>query len=93
MDEAEQIDFIGAVCNNFADSLNTSSDARLCGQDSYEVLSLVFGDRFTPQLLRGATPEQMRDLSMAVWELLETKVSPEAVSVALTHALDTAGFG
>ena len=92
MDEAEQIDFIGSVCNNFAGSINSSSGTRFSGQDSYEVLSLVFGEVFTPAALRAATSEQIRDLAMAVWELLESRVSPDAISLALTYALDTSGY-
>ena len=92
MDEAEQIDFIGSVCNHFAESINSSSGTRLSGQDGYEVLSLVFGEAFTPPALRGATSEQIRDLAMAVWELLESRVPPEAISAALGHAIDAAGY-
>ena len=93
MDEAEHVDFIGSVCNNFADSINASSALRLRGQDGYEVLSLVFGETFTPAALHAATSEHLRDLAMAVWELLEARVSPEAISLALQSAVQTSGYG
>jgi hypothetical protein len=91
MDETEQVEFIGNVCKNFAYAMNESSGTRFSGQDSYEVLSLVFGETFGPAQLHSPTAEQMRDLSMAVWELLESRVTPEAVAAALDHALRTTG--
>jgi len=87
MDETEQVDFIGSACNAFADAINRSSGTRLRGKDGYEVLSLVFGEVFTPADLRGASAENIRDLVMASWELLESRVSPETVSAALAHAV------
>jgi len=91
MDETEQVDFMGSACNAFAGSINQSCGTRLGGKQGYEVLSLVFGETFKPEDLRGASPEQVRDLVMASWELLESRVSPEAISVALRHAVDSAG--
>jgi hypothetical protein len=91
MDETAQVEFIGNACKNFARALNASSGTRFSGQDAYEVLSLVFGGTFTPGQLRTPSAEQMRDLSMSVWELLEVRVTPEAVAAALDQTLAASG--
>jgi len=91
MDETAQVEFIGNVCKNFAQALNASSGTRFSGQDGYEALSLVFGETFTPAQLKNPSAEQMRDLSMSVWELLEARVTPEAVAAALDQALASTG--
>jgi len=91
MDEATQVEFIATVCQRFADAINDSCGTRFGGKDGYEVLSLVFGEVFGPAQLRDATAEQGRDLAMAAWELLQTRVPPETLSAALGRALQAAG--
>ena len=91
MDEATQVEFIATVCKGFADAINESCGTHFGGKDGYEVLSLVFGEVFGAAQLRAATPEQGRDLAMAAWELLQTRVPPETLSAALERALQAAG--
>jgi hypothetical protein len=91
MDEATQVEFIATVCKGFADSINDSCGTRFGGKEGYEVLSLVFGEVFGPAQLRAATAEQSRDLAMAVWELLQTRVPAQTISAALERALQAAG--
>ena len=87
MDQAQQDEFMASVCERFAQAMNASAGGRLRGQDGYEVLSLVFGETFTPAQLRTATDEQLRDLAMAAWELLQLRASAESVAAALSKAL------
>ncbi|RNF83744.1 hypothetical protein [Montanilutibacter psychrotolerans] len=85
----DDLDFISSICSNFADSLNkTADDCVFCGQDSYEVLTAVFGDDFSERDLRAATPRNHQDLAEAIVDVLEFDLAtPQVARDALEYAL------
>lgn len=85
----EDLDFISSICSNFADALNKAAvDCSVNGQDSYEVLTLVFGDEFSERDLRAATPQSYQQLAKTlVVELKFQLATPQIASGALEYAL------
>ena len=85
----DNLDFISSICSNFADALNNGSDGLgMCGQDAYEVLTLVFGDKFSENDLRAATLQNHQDLAEALATELEFELaSPQIARESLEHAL------
>ena len=87
----EDLDFISSICSNFAEALNKSAvDCAFNGQDSYEVLTLVFGDEFSESDLRAATPQSYQKLAETlVAELKFELATPKIASGALEYALSS----
>ena len=80
------LNFISSICSNFSDIVNESGYL-LCGQDTYEILTAVFGDEFSEKDLRHATPDSYKELSNCMSSLLEIEAMPELAKEALEQAI------
>jgi hypothetical protein len=81
------LNFISSICSNFADAVNESGH-ELCGQDSYEVLTIVFGNEFSEDDLRKATPSHYQELSDCLRSVLEVgNATPSLAEMALSRAV------
>jgi hypothetical protein len=81
------LDFISSICSNFSDAVNESGH-ELCGQDSYEVLTVVFGNEFSENDLRKATSSQYEELSDCLRAVLDVgNATPSLAEMALSRAV------
>ncbi|GGA77589.1 hypothetical protein GCM10011521_14870 [Arenimonas soli] len=72
MRDTDDVQFLSSVTTNFAQRMNeVAGESRFCGQDAFEVLSLVFGDHFSDQDLASAGMEKYIALAAAVREEFE----------------------
>lgn len=85
----DDLDFISSICSNFTDALNKAAgDCAFNGQDSYEVLTLVFGYEFSESDLRAAMPQSYQNLAEALVTELEFELAtPQIARGALEYAL------
>nr|WP_298174657.1 hypothetical protein [uncultured Pseudomonas sp.] len=86
----EQFAFIASICDGFCAGLNKiTGNFEFCGQDSYEVLTIVFGNDFTESQLREATEREYEQLAEAVREELElSSFNSSAAATTLQGALE-----